>query len=182
MLRKVRKFVSEMIPVLLGVLLALLVNNWNEQRKDKAFVNKAFDAIKKEITENREELDKILPGHYAFIDSLAQYTKDENMSLEAILINTNGLQMPTIKSTAWKFYLGSNIELIDYQRVSILSGMDETIKFLEIKMEQLMEFATQNTPKTDSQTKKMFTILLLNVTDSEEQLKEAYEAYLDQFH
>ena len=48
-----------MIPVILGVLIALLINNFNEQRKDRQYVNKMMQAITTEIKENKKELDEL---------------------------------------------------------------------------------------------------------------------------
>lgn len=54
--------VGEIMLVVIGILLALQINNWNENRKDRIEENQALIDLKKEIKNYQDYLDRIL-GH-----------------------------------------------------------------------------------------------------------------------
>jgi len=37
-MKKINQLFKEIIPVIIGVLIALVINNWNEERKDKKYL------------------------------------------------------------------------------------------------------------------------------------------------
>lgn len=52
--------IGEIILVMIGILLALQVNTWNEQRKDKLKEKAILTSIHEEFTKNRVQLDSVL--------------------------------------------------------------------------------------------------------------------------
>jgi uncharacterized protein YacL len=55
------QFIKEIIPVIAGILIALFIDNWNSERKDKAYVNQIFSTINSELNESKEDIKDIIP-------------------------------------------------------------------------------------------------------------------------
>ena len=70
-----------MLPVVLGILIALLINNWKEKLDDKRFINRVFDSLEKEMKSNEADIFEVLPTNYAIIDTIDRYMSDEKISL-----------------------------------------------------------------------------------------------------
>jgi len=70
--------IGEIILVVIGILFALSINNWNESRKDKAKVDRLLKKVQKDI-----ELDYVLIRgaipYYAVKDSLAQLVLSDKL-------------------------------------------------------------------------------------------------------
>lgn len=41
-MKQLGQIIREIVPVIIGILIALLINNWNEDRKDKKYLNQIF--------------------------------------------------------------------------------------------------------------------------------------------
>ena len=55
--------IGEILLVVIGILIALQINNWNEQRKNKAKEKAILASIHKEFTKNKIQLDSVLFHH-----------------------------------------------------------------------------------------------------------------------
>ena len=60
------QFIKEIIPVTVGILIALFIDNWNTNRKDQVYINQVFSTIKSELNETTEEIKYNIPlqNHY----------------------------------------------------------------------------------------------------------------------
>ncbi len=168
-----------MLPVVLGILIALLINNWKEKLDDKRFINRVFDSLEKEMKSNEVDITEVLPTHYALLDTIDRYKSDERISLSDIIIKGNGLQAPTVKNTSWNSFLNSKLELIDYNTISILTEIEESKHLLKSKLDNLMNFLLEKSESTDAVIKQMLMFQLMNVVSSEKELLELYEKYLE---
>ena len=65
-----KQIIKDIIPVMIGILIALLINNWNEDRKEKKYLNQIFASINKELEESRIDLKENIPKQQVLIDSL----------------------------------------------------------------------------------------------------------------
>jgi hypothetical protein len=50
------QFFKEIIPVVAGILIALFIDNWNAERKDKAYIEQVFSTIHSELKETNEAI------------------------------------------------------------------------------------------------------------------------------
>ena len=48
-MKQISQLIKEIIPVIIGVLIALVINNWNEERKDKKYLTQIFSSINEEF-------------------------------------------------------------------------------------------------------------------------------------
>lgn len=168
-----------MIPVILGVLIALFLNNLKESADNKRFVNTVFDSIQKEMEANKKSLESVLPKQDTLLDSILYYLEDEKISISNILIACKGLQIPSIKNSAWRSFLNNKIELIDYETISMLSSVDEGRAIMDLKFNKLLDFLYEHTSATTQYRKEQMLVFLSNLIDSEQGLLEMHEAYLE---
>lgn len=169
-----------MIPIILGMLIALFLNDWKDRAENQKYIDRAIHLIEKEIVESQKSVDEVLVRHYAVIDSLEANLENENLSLLEIAENAGGIQYPNVKNIAMRFFVGAKTELIDYKIISTLSELEDAKDIMLIKFEKLMDFAYANMENTDAKTKKAFAVHLANVIDSEKGLSDLYNQYLEE--
>ena len=61
MKRTFTDLLKQMIPVIMGILIALFINGWNEQRKDRNYITKIIQSIGQELTESKKAIAKDMP-------------------------------------------------------------------------------------------------------------------------
>jgi predicted ATP-dependent endonuclease of OLD family len=159
-MKKFGKIIREIIPVIIGILVALAVNNWNENRKDKEYLNQIYASIDKELEESRKDILIKIPKQQKLIDSLGKYLNDETITLYEIIQKANGIHGPQIKNYSWKAIANSKIELIDFEKLSELSEIDESKEGLDLKMESLIGFLNANLKTTDQEKKRGFHVIM----------------------
>jgi len=135
----IKKIIKEMIPIIAGILIAMFINNWNEDRKDAKYINKILSSINKELRESNEEITEMLIKQKSFIDTVEIYQKDEVVSIYEIT-NKIGIGIPSIKTNAWVALSNSRIELIDYDKLSSLANIEEGKEILKLKVDKLINF------------------------------------------
>jgi len=64
--------IGEILLVMIGILLALQVNNWNESRKEKKEVNSIISNLTLEFIQNKELLNKVQEGVYNSLNAALQ--------------------------------------------------------------------------------------------------------------
>ncbi len=165
-MRQIKQLIREIIPVILGILIALAVNNWNEDRKDKEYLNQIYSFIENELEESRIEIKESIPKQQLLIDSIGKYLHDESISIFDIIAKANGVQGPVIKNNSWKAIANSKIELIEFDKLSALSEIDESKKGLELKSEKLVDFLVNNLKATDQEKKETFMLLNQEILSS----------------
>lgn len=177
-MKQLSQLIREVVPVIIGILLALFINNWNEDRKDKKYLNQIFSSIEKELEESNADIKRIIPKQIASIDTLEVYLNNEEVSLYEIMIKSNGIQAPSIKTNAWNAIVSSKIELIEYEKLSALANFEEKKENLNNRVEKQIDFIFQNFEKTDSQKKKILRMILIDIVNAEKRLSSEIEEIL----
>ena len=170
--------IGEIVLVVIGILIALNINNWNEERKDHNYLNKIFASMDAELEESRQDIIEKLPKQQLLVDNLGKYMNDESKTLFDIIQLSQGLNGPNIKNNAWTAIASSRIELIDYEKVSLLSEIDESKRFLEAKGEKIIDFMVSNIKETGSDKKEIFMLLNQDVISSQKYLLKELEEFL----
>ena len=62
--------IGEIVLVMIGILLALQVSNWNQERKDRMSERKLLDNIHRDFVHNKVGFDSIKAIHYRALDGL----------------------------------------------------------------------------------------------------------------
>tara|TARA_R110002050_G_scaffold109796_3_gene221137 strand:- start:8942 stop:9481 length:540 start_codon:yes stop_codon:yes gene_type:complete len=170
-MKKVSQLIKEIIPIIIGILIALFINNWNENRKDKKYLNKIFSAIENELEESSIDIIKVIPKQLACVDTLEVYMNNEKVTLYEIMMRANGIQMPIIKTNSWNAIANSKIELIEYEKLSALSDIEEGKENLTKRIEKQMEYIFQNFEKTDKNKKIIVKMMILDIVGAEKELQ-----------
>ncbi len=174
-MKNIRWFFKETIPVIIGILIALLINNWNEDRKDKKYLNQIFSSIQNELKESSLDLKRVIPKQLASVDTINIYMNDEKVTLYEIMMKSNGIQKPIIKTNSWNAISNSKIELIDYEKLSALSDIEERKENLNDRIERQMEYGFQNFEKADKNKKIIFQMMILDIIGAEKELQAKIE-------
>lgn len=166
-----------MIPVILGILIALLISNWQEDAQDRRFVKKILSSVSLELNDNRSEIEKALSEHRAFVDTVKKYLQYPEVSIGQIISMTDGFRMINIKNTSWKTFLGSNLELIDYPTISLLSSIDESKQNMHFQEEKLVDFIYNNLTAKDTLKKSLLILMISDLISLEQGLLDLHNEY-----
>ncbi len=168
-------FIKEIIPVTIGILLALYISNWNENRKNKNHINHISSSIDKELTETTEDIIANKTIQKSLIDTLDFYKNYDKISLFDILTKVDGIHMPTIKINSWKAISNSKIELMEYDKISALANIEEQKELLQTKIENLMNFIYPNTKETGIDKKELLKLMMLEIISPEVTIQQQIE-------
>jgi hypothetical protein len=178
MKKTLKKVVTEMISVILGILIALFIGNWKDKRDDKKFVTKILASVSKELSENRTELVRIIDEHKQFLDTLNKYIKSKGMPLGTLLNKSSGFRMINISNTSWKSFLNVKMELVDYEHISLLTGIDESKQNLRDEVDKLTNLIYGNLMSEDPSRKVTLMLMINDLLSIEKNLLEIHDQYL----
>ncbi|WP_289064352.1 hypothetical protein [uncultured Zobellia sp.] len=171
MKKNIKAFIKEIVPIIAGILIAMYINNWNEDRKDKKYINQIFSSINKELAETNIDITEKLGIHESLIDTVDFYLKNDSTSILEIIRKAEGIKIPSIRINSWKAISNSKIELIDYEKISALANIEEQKEILQIKSEYLLNFLYANTNETERSKKELLTILIKDIMVTEKMIQ-----------
>ncbi|MFS4491722.1 DUF6090 family protein [Maribacter sp. 2308TA10-17] len=174
-----KQFIREIVSVIIGILVALFINNWNEDRKDKEYLDQIFSSIDKELEESLTDIERVIPKQLESADSLQAYLNTEELSIYDIIIKADGVHAPSIKTNAWNAIANSKIELIAYEKLSALADIEERKENLKWRLEKQMDFMFKNMEETDRGKKEMLMMTIRDMVGAEKELQAEIEALLN---
>ena len=174
------KFIRDIIPVLLGVLIALWINNWNEARKDRIYIENFYTSLKKEFTETDQEITDKKPLQKRLVDTLAVYSSNETFPLMKVIEKGGGLNGPLIKLNYWKALSNSKIELLAYDKLTILADIEEMNEVLKYKRNKLLDFTYANLSETGSQQKLLMRMMMIEMLKTQNAIQGRIQQILDE--
>ena len=172
MKENIKAFIKDIIPIVVGILVALWINNWNENRKDKNYLDQITSASNKELTDTNQDIKENLLLQKSYIDSIDAYSIDDKISLLDITLKNKGIYVPTIKINSWKAISNSKIELLDYKKISALAMIEEQKEMLKMKSMRLVDFLYANPKETGKDKKEFLKILMLDIIGTEESIQK----------
>lgn len=178
MKEQLRKIVGEMITVILGILIALFVNDWKMNKDNERFLDQVITSISLEMEENVAELQDVIPLHQQLMDTIEHYLHDSDMTISEILYNVGGVKGVNIKNTSWQSFLNPYIQLVDYEIISILTDIEESKQHMSQQTASLMTLVYPNVESTEASQKKALRILIGDLFNTEQQLLELHEGFL----
>lgn len=167
-MKKYFKFiVKDIVPVMLGILLAFFINNWNEGKKEERYYKKILTSIKKELSDTKVDIEKTILKQKTLIDTLNFYSKNKELSILSLTLKVDGIKIPTVKINSWKAISSSKIELFDYGNLSNLANIEEKKDHLTEKGNYLMDFLYSNISDTSKNKKFVLKMLMLDIINTE---------------
>ena len=167
MTKIIKSFIKEIVPIILGILIALYINNWNQNRKDEKYINKMITSIDKELKESNKDIEEKIPLQRRLIDTLNFYKNDDKTSILNIMRKADGVLLPSIKINSWKAISSSKIELMKYDRISTMANIEEEKENLLSKTRILTNFTSQNIKETDADKKELIVLFMQEIIISE---------------
>lgn len=171
------QFIKEIIPVIAGILIALFIDNWNSERKDEIYINQVFSTINSELHDSKEDIKSTIPQHKSLIDSLEYYSNDKSATLLNVVMDSKGIKIPSIKLNAWKSVASTKIDLIDYNKITLLSTIEEHKRTLDSKTQFLTTFLYSNINETDKNKKQTLKMLLMDIVTTEKTIQLNIELF-----
>lgn len=172
-------FFREIVIVIIGILIALSINNWNENRNNEIFTGKALFAIEEEIKLNKTDMNRIVQRHKETIDSFTMHLNNDEISIRQIIEKSGGFQIAELKNIGLRFFISNKAELIDYEIISSLSEIESLSETVKMKTERLLNYLYDNMEGTNESAKYKFVIYLADIVESENGLLDLYDDFLD---
>jgi hypothetical protein len=175
------RLLIECILIVLSVVLALAVNNWNVQRQNHVRAREARDAFISEITTNRKMLaSDLMLGHHRRLQKVYAQAMTSHSADPQALFET-GLHVPTFGDAAWRSFSSSTI-FADFTvtEVILLSDIYHAQENIERRAESFLIVLTS--PRADRETAEYerdsavsIALFLNDLVPAEERLVARYE-------
>ena len=177
----------EVFSIVLGVLLALGVNEWREASANERLARRALTQIRGEVERNERVVADRHPYHMAALDSLESYaeTLDHGVSLDDVTaarlgFDRGGRFIPLYSSAHAAARSSGALAHVDYETLSLLSEIYEVQATLMGQDDRVMGllFAPDNLrPGTFYYTLSVAPGLMQDVVTSEATLLELYDRF-----
>lgn len=178
-MKVINELLLQMVPVVLGILVALFINNWKDDLDDRKFLEVTLSAIEKEMRSNAKDIAEVMVRHEVLMDTLSYYAEEEDVTIIDIARKVNGIQTPTVRNVAWKAFLNTKIQLIDFETIALLTDIEDSKTLLGQKIERIGDVAYKDVVSSTKETKIMLAIIISDVLDSEKRLLELTNAFLE---
>ncbi len=177
-MKQIKQIIREVIPVIIGILIALVINNWNEDRKNENYLNQIFSSIEKELEQSNENIKQALPKQKALLDSIDVYLDDEAVSIIDLVLIGNGIQKPEIRNNSWRAIANSKIELVEYEQLAILSDIEERRANLYERIEKKSDFIFHNLQETNKEKKELLKLITIDIINAEKRLYYTIDEFI----
>jgi len=116
--------VGEIILVVIGILIALQINNWNENRKKRNNEQQYLLALKEEFSFNRDELKRVITQNYLNYDNSKKILRNTGFETYKITEEAFGKLLTGSLSTETRFDPNQGVisEIINSGKLTIFSS------------------------------------------------------------
>ncbi|MGB1207105.1 MAG: hypothetical protein ACPG5B_15775 [Chitinophagales bacterium] len=135
-------------------------------------------SISTEMKENKIELESVIKEHQQLSDTIEHYKQDNKTTIGEIINKMSGVRGVNIKNTAWKALTSSRIDLVTYEKISILTSIDEGKDNMKMQLERLTDLIYNNIGSTNTLDKELFKIIVNDLLYTEEELLESQKEFL----
>ena len=131
--------IGEIILVVIGILIALQINNWNEQRKENSNEQAIIKRLEKEFITNREQLLDKIQFRNTLIESCRQllenFDNPENATRDSILVYLGTIQPPTFDPIQNDLVSSGNIEILKNEELKqlLVNWSTDVIQLQEVE-------------------------------------------------
>jgi len=141
---------GEIILVVIGILIALQVNNWNEERKSKDEATKIIQVLNSEFSDNRivlkERIGDLDKANY-FVRSVLRFMNKDNSEIQKI--NIDSIISKSLKYGNYNPANSTILELISSGKLNLVT--DSSLKKNLFKWLQLLEDSDEDFKNQDLQ-------------------------------
>lgn len=124
----------EFIMVVVGILLAFALNNYNESRKERQLAEQYMEGIKQEVAYNLKEVTQKLDYHLDLMRQMREHP-------DSLILQ---LKPPRLQNYAWEMAESNtfrvNVEYEDYKKLVEIYRIQEIIEQLSINNSEMMQY------------------------------------------
>ena len=166
-----------MVPVVVGVLLALLINQWQQDRQERQFVERSLQAISAQNKINAEELQYALKRQKTLIDTLRKYLGNDEFNMWQTVQRAGGLYTPDLRSTTWQFLIqNNNHTLVPYEYLSALAEIEKYEGLIDRSNNAFSNLFFETKTLSDPDYKKILLANLYDLQNVEQQLLATFQS------
>ena len=131
--------IGEIVLVVIGILIALSINNWNEQRKENNNEQAILKRLEQEFLSNREQLLNKIQLRNNLIENcgrlLAYFDTPENAQRDSILVYLSSIQPPTFDPIQNDLVSSGNIEILKDEELKqlLVNWSTDVIQLQEVE-------------------------------------------------
>jgi len=144
-----RYAIGEILLVVIGILIALSINNWNEQRKENIEEQAILKRLEKEFRSNKEQLLNKIEHRNDIIDNctrlLEYYNEPDKATLDSILIYLSSIVPTTFDPIENDLVSSGSIEILKNEELKqlLVNWSTDVIQLQEVE-QMFMRFTEQN--------------------------------------
>ena len=177
----VTSIIIEVFSVILGVLVALAVNEWRTTVNNKDMGLAAYEKIVNEVERNRNKVDELLLNHMTILVEIDSIIERLERNSEDLSINQINFETPS--STAWEAAkLTAAVNYLEYDLVEKVTSVYSTQKVYtdasDRVFQELVFFVPNNNREEMKNQFMKQKVYLYNLISIEEQLIEEYKKFL----
>lgn len=180
-MNNIKNYLKELTIITIGVLIALFVSNFKENKQAKKYYNTSIETVTNEVESNYANLKNIIEKQTNLLDTISKYSADPITISNLIIEKGGGLQVATLNNSGLKFYRKNQINLIDFEIMSKLIRMERSSNIIDMKMGKLIDFVYPNLFSDSEKSKQLVIIYLHNVLNTEIQLMQTYDDFIDKY-
>jgi hypothetical protein len=177
-----RKLGLDIIPVIIGILIALFINNAQQNYRDKKLLDSTLQSLSNEFSYNAMAIKGKLPLHQQWIDTLLQYKDSEHYSIQDLMTKVGSVSTANIFTTNWQATLGNNsLGFLNFETVQLLSKIDAQHQELRRQEDLLYPIVfgppLSKTGKEGWEYRQGLELWFIAFRANEESLLELYEEF-----
>jgi len=122
---------GEILLVMIGILLALQVNNWNNQKKDAQLTQQYLMGLKEDAQNNRIALDRYLRRAKNYVEKVTDFQQNKGENLSKIDLDSIGILRQTyfLKMDTYEEILSNgHLKLLPPEIKSVLGEINSSFK------------------------------------------------------
>ena len=169
-MKNIKKLLLDLVPVMFGVILALMVNDCRDDRRQEKLRQNNLLIVEKRMDLNIESLEDVIINHEDFVKFLEDESND-NLLIVELLNKNSGFMSPIIKNLSTNSFTQS---MSDFNLSLQLESIATSRLSLQSSEEKLSELITLNANKQVNSIKDILRINLMFHLHLERTLLEQY--------
>jgi hypothetical protein len=116
--------IGEIVLVMIGILLALQVSNWNQERKDRISERKLLDNIHRDFIQNKVSFDSIKAIHYRGLKALENIIVLFPLNRDTLKLAAYNKYKSQIQSMTYNPYSSSVESVVNSNAIQLIQDED----------------------------------------------------------
>ena len=178
--KRLTEIVLQVIPVMIGVYLGFVVNNWSENARNQSATTKLVTNLLQEIQTNEAWINRVAEYHVMLRDSTNFYTDGEHY-LDKYPAFFQGIILEPLQSSAYQ--TGIQTGLINELSIDLIQDLNQlyTLQqfyndFSQVALAGMLERDPQEKRESLTAMSRYISLIMGDVIIRERYLLEKYEA------